>query len=117
MDSDRSKEKIMTVEEIERVIEQMLGIQRNLQEGQVRLQESQIKDRQDIEQMLGIQRNLQEGQIRNRQDIELLIEQSKRQERIMERLIGYSISLESDKLDLEQRLNQLERRVRNIEGL
>lgn len=57
----------MTVEEIERIIEQMLGIQRNLQEGQVRLQESQIKDRQDIE---------------------LLIEQSKRQERIMERLIG-----------------------------
>lgn len=105
----------MNLEEAQSIIDQMLGIQRNLQESQIKLQESQIRDRQDIGQILGIQRSLQESQIRDRHDIELLLEQSKRQERIMERLIGYSITFESDKLDLEQRLNQLERRVRNVE--
>lgn len=61
-----------------------------------------------IEQMLSIQRELQESQIRQGEDIERLT-------RIVDRLIGYSITAESDRLTLEERMNALEQRVRRIE--
>jgi hypothetical protein len=119
----------MTFDEIQRTIEQMLAVQRELQESQLRLQESQARDRQDIEQMLAVQRELQEGQLRlqesqlrlqedqlrDRQDIALLLENSIRQQRLLDRLIGYSITTESNHLDLEERLNALERKVRRLE--
>ncbi len=69
----------MTVDEIQRIIEQMLSVQRELQESQLRIQESQLRDRQDIES---------------------LIENSSRQQRLLDRLIGYSITTESNILDL-----------------
>jgi hypothetical protein len=62
-----------------------------------------------IEQMLGIQRELQEGQLK-------LYEQQQRQARILEQLIGYSISAESGKLDLEDKMTLLENRVKRLEG-
>ncbi|PZU98822.1 MAG: hypothetical protein DCE90_03165 [Pseudanabaena sp.] len=100
----------MTFEEMQAVIAGMLEVQRNLQE-------SQLRDRQDIlllieqtKQLSAVQRSTQEDQIRDRQDIELLIERGKQQEKMLDRLIGYSLSYESDKLDLEQRMTELERK-------
>jgi hypothetical protein len=101
---------MMTFEEMQAIIAGMLEVQRNLQE-------SQVRDRQDIlllieqaKQMSAVQRSIQEDQIRDRQDIELLIERSTKQERMIDRLIGYSLSYEADKLDLEQRMTELERK-------
>ncbi len=101
---------MMTFEEMQAVITGMLEVQRNLQE-------SQIRDRQDIlllieqaKQASSVQRNLQESQIRDRQDIELMLERSRQQERMIDRLIGYSLPYEADKLDLEQRMTELERK-------
>lgn len=64
---------------------------------------------QTLEQMLAIQRELQEGQLR-------LYEQQERQTKILNQLIGYSISAESSKLDLEESMMQLENRVRRLES-
>ena len=114
----------MTFEEMQAVIAGMLEVQRNLQESQLRFQESQLRDRDSIsrnredilslieqsKQISSVQRNLQESQIRDRQDIESMLEKSRQQERMIDRLIGYSLSFESDKLDLEQRLTELERK-------
>jgi polyhydroxyalkanoate synthesis regulator phasin len=61
-----------------------------------------------IEQMLAVQRELQETQLRQRDDIDRLI-------RLVDRLIGYSITNESDHLSLEERMTALERRVRRLE--
>ncbi len=62
-----------------------------------------------IEQMLSIQRELQEGQLK-------LYEQQQRQTRILDQLIGYSISAESGRLDLEEKMTLLESRVKRLEG-
>jgi len=100
----------VTCEEMQAVIAGMLEVQRNLQE-------SQLRDRQDIlllieqtKQLATVQRSIQEDQIRDRQDIELLIERGKQQEKMIDRLIGYSLPYESDKLDLERRMTELERK-------
>ncbi|NJO76058.1 MAG: hypothetical protein HC833_21275 [Leptolyngbyaceae cyanobacterium RM1_406_9] len=105
----------MSFEEIQRAIEQMLGIQRQLQEGQLRLQESQLRQREDIERMLGVQRELQEGQpqlqgsqLRQREEIDRLI-------RLVDRLIGYSITNEFEHLTLEECMDALDRRTRRLE--
>jgi superfamily II DNA helicase RecQ len=76
----------MTFDEIQRTLEQMLAVQRELQE-------SQLRQRQEIDQMLAYQVN-QQGQI----DQLLAYQQS--QQRLVDRLIGYSLSNESDHLDL-----------------
>lgn len=91
----------MTFEEIQRAIEQMLTAQRELQE-------SQFHQRGDIERMLAVQRELQESQLRQRDDIDRLI-------RLVDRLVGYSITNESEHLNLEERMNALERRMRRLE--
>jgi len=111
----------MTFEEMQAIIRDMLAVQRDLQESQVRLHDLQLRDRdrtrEDIlllieqaKQMSAVQRSIQEDQIRDRQDLELLIERSTKQERMIDRLIGYSLSYEADKLDLEQRMTELERK-------
>lgn len=114
----------MTFEEMQALIANMLAVQRELQESQFRYQESQLRDREDIngnredilllieqtKQLSAVQRSIQEDQIRDRQDIELMLENAKKQERLIDRLIGYSLSYESDKLDLEQRMTDLERK-------
>ncbi len=127
----------MTFEEMQQVFQQIFAIQRNLQEGQLKLQESQQADRQDIRQMLAVQQDLQESQQADRQDIrqmlavqqdlqesqlrqlsaiEKLLVQSERQERIMNQLIGYSISNESDHLDLEEKIRALGTKVKRLEN-
>ncbi len=79
----------MTFEEMQEIIRGMLSVQRELQESQLKFQESQSSIKEDIAS---------------------LIEQSKQQEKILNRLIGYSLTAESDKLDLEEKMVALERR-------
>jgi hypothetical protein len=120
----------MTPEEIQRTIEGMLSVQRELQEGQLKLQETQYqfqaeqqqlqetqkKDRETIEQMLSVQRDLQEGQMQVLDALSSLIEVSNRNERRIEQLVGYSITNESDRLDLQQQVEDLKRRVERLES-
>jgi hypothetical protein len=105
----------MTFEEIQQIIQQMLAVQRDLQEGQLRIQECQEVDRQQIEQILGIQRDLQEGQLQQLGTVERLLVQSERQERILNQLIGYSITGESDRMDLEEKIRALGAKVKRLE--
>lgn len=99
----------MTPEEIQRTIEQMLAVQRELQETQLR-QQNQIENQimPTISQLLESQRELQNSQIQQRDEIDRMI-------RLVDRLIGYSITNESDHLSLEERMTALERRVRRLE--
>jgi sialic acid synthase SpsE len=105
----------MTFDEIQQVIQQMLAVQRDLQEGQLRIQERQEVDRQQIEQILGIQRDLQEGQLQQLGTVERLLVQSECQERILNQLIGYSITGESDRMDLEEKIRALGAKVKRLE--
>ncbi|UBF29343.1 hypothetical protein K9N68_16805 [Kovacikia minuta CCNUW1] len=85
----------MTFDEIQRTLEQMLAVQRELQE-------SQLRQRQEIDQLLVYH--------------DQLLAYQQNQQRLVDRLIGYSLSNESDHLDLEERMNALERRIRRIEA-
>jgi hypothetical protein len=131
----------MTFDEIQKTIEQMLAVQRELQESQLRFQESQQEQRQGIQSLrqeiealvaiqrdvLAVQRDLQENQITQRQDIQerhqdylaeiqaLIIAQHE-QRVLLDRLIGYSLTNESDHLDLHERMDRLEERMRRIRG-
>ncbi|MBV9388214.1 MAG: hypothetical protein JOZ78_17475 [Chroococcidiopsidaceae cyanobacterium CP_BM_ER_R8_30] len=84
----------MTFEEIKQVIEGMLSVQRELQASQLEL-------KQNISDLSASVANLNEI--------------SRRHERRIEQLIGYSITGESDRLDLTERLQNLERRVNRLE--
>ncbi|GBF80351.1 hypothetical protein [Aphanothece sacrum] len=120
----------MTFEEIQKTIEGMLAVQRQLQEGQLKLQENQLRDRDQIQQILAVSRQLQERQIqlqdrqeRERETLQIMVEEmtrlmeiSNRHERRIEQLIGYSITNESDHLTLEERIRGLESRIQRLEN-
>lgn len=61
-----------------------------------------------IEGMLAVQRELQDSQLK-------LLEQSKISERKLDRLIGYSITQESDILTVQEELVALKTRVTALE--
>ncbi len=61
-----------------------------------------------IEGMLAVQRELQDSQLK-------LLEQSKISERKLDRLIGYSITQESDILTVQEELIALKTRVTALE--
>jgi methyl-accepting chemotaxis protein len=120
---------MMTPEEIQKTIEGMLAVQKELQESQFKLQENQANINQQIERnsqqiernSQQIERNSQQIQ-ENTQSINQLIqeiihltENSLRQDRRIEQLIGYSITGESDRLNLEERVMLLERRIKKLE--
>jgi hypothetical protein len=63
---------------------------------------------QTLEQMLAVQRELQNSQLR-------LLKAQERQQGILDQLVGYSLSNESDHLDLQERLNALEQRLKRLE--
>ncbi len=69
-----------------------------------------------LEQMLAVQRDLQESQLTQRQEIQDMLSYQDRQQRLVDRLIGYSITNESDHLTLEERLNALGERIRRLES-
>lgn len=56
-----------------------------------------------LEQMLAIQRDLQEKHLQMLDAVSRLIEVSHRHERRIEQLIGYSLTNESDHLNLEEK--------------
>ncbi|MEB3268296.1 MAG: hypothetical protein VKJ09_07140 [Leptolyngbya sp.] len=63
---------------------------------------------QTLEQMLSVQRELQNSQLR-------LLEAQQRQQGILDQLVGYSLTNESEHLDLQERLNALAQRIRRLE--
>ena len=113
----------MTFEEIQQTLQKMLAVQKELQESQLKLQESQLelkeaqeRDRANIEQILRGFTDLQAG-FRDLQAGELrLMEYSQRQQRILDRLIDYSLTNQSQHLDMEEKLRVLENRIKAIEN-
>lgn len=91
----------MTPEKMQNIIEGMFSVQ-------IKLQNSQLKQGESISK-------LKESLIELRESIADLKEVSQRHERRLAQLIGYSISGESDRLDLLQRLQTLERKVSKLE--
>ena len=106
----------MTPEEIQRTIEGMLAVQRELQNSQFKLQEESQRQREDFNL-------LREESQRQREDINVLVqsigqllEVSNRHERRIEQLVGYSITSDSDRLDVQQQLLDLAKRVEKLEN-
>lgn len=91
----------MTPDEIQRTIEGMLQVQQELQVSQVNLQQEliELKDSQTVFQ----------------QSLQTLAELYKSGERKLERLIGYSITQESDILDVKEEIAALKVRIRSLE--
>ena len=99
----------MTFEEMQKILEGMLAVQRDLQEGQLRLQESQIELKESQER----QRSVLDELI---QRYGALFEHSERQQKILDKLIGYSLNNESEHLNLEEKLQTLEARMKRLEN-
>jgi hypothetical protein len=91
----------MTPEQIQQAIEGMLSVQRELQNTQLRFGEE-----------LG---DLKDAQRQNLVAMDALLEHSKATERKIERLVGYSITQESDVLDVRTDVLNLKRRVTALE--
>ena len=85
------------------------------EENQARFEANQAKREKEIEIILAIQRELQEKQLNLTDAVTRLIETSSRYDQRINQLLGYSLSNESDHLDLTQRLINLERRVNKLE--
>ena len=106
----------MTPEEIQQTIEGMLAVQRDIQEKQLRNTEA-------IEQLdIRLNRITQQQEI-NLQNIALLTENisnlniiSQRHENRLTQLYGYQMSADTDKLNIMQNLNDIKRRLNNIEN-
>ncbi|NEP56095.1 MAG: hypothetical protein F6K31_03595 [Symploca sp. SIO2G7] len=106
----------MTFEEMQKIIEDMLSVQRELQESQLQLKESQLelKERQvKFEESQETQKFVLDELIHKYGD---LAENSIRQREILDRLIGYSLTNESDHLNLEEKLQALEARIKRFEN-
>lgn len=91
----------MTFEEIQKTIEGMLAVQKELQDSQLKFAESLADQREETAEL--------------RESIRLLRDTSQSHERRIERLIGYSITGESDRLDTIEQLQNLERRIARLE--
>ena len=106
----------MTTEEMQQIIEGMLAVQRQLQESQLEFKQSQLEFKQsqlEFKQSQEAQKFVLEELIQRYGD---LAEQSIRQKEILDRLIGYSISNESEHLNLEEKLQLLEARIKRLEN-
>ena len=98
----------MTFEEIQQIIQEMLRVQRELQESQVR-QSTEIE-----ENSRQIQALREESQETSRQ-IQALIEQGREQDRRIQQLIGYSISQAGDVIDVQMALRDIYARLSKLE--
>jgi hypothetical protein len=92
---------LMAPEQIQQSIEGMLSVQRELQNTQLRFNEE-----------LG---DLKEAQKQNLVAMEALLELSRATERKIERLVDYSITQESDILDVRTDVLDLKRRITALE--
>ena len=90
--------------------------QAKFEENQARFEANQAKRQKEIEIILSIQRELQEKQLNLTDAVARLIEAGNRTDQRINQLLGYSLSNESDHLDLTQRLINLEKRVNKLEG-
>ncbi len=113
----------MTFEEMQKTIEGMLAVQRQLQESQIQLNERQMQLQESQLELRERQLRFQDAQERERETLQVMIEEmtrfierSNRNERRIEQLIGYSITNESEHLDIEQRFRNLEARLSELES-
>lgn len=91
----------MNSEEIQNAIAGMLSVQRELQNTQLRSSQEFAALKDSISEL--------------KQSISDLNEISRRHERRIEQLIGYSITGESDRLDILSRILEAERRINRLE--
>lgn len=106
----------MTFEEMQNIIEGMLSVQRELQESQLELKESQVEFRASQEEFRASQESQRDILHELIQKYGDLAEQSIRQKEILDRLIGYSLTNESEHLNLEEKLQALEAKMKRLEN-
>lgn len=92
----------MTFEEMQKIIEGMLAVQRQLQERPIKFEQSQEAQKDVLGELIQRYGNLAEDSIR--------------QKEILDRLIGYSLTNETDHLNLQEKLQALEARMKRIES-
>lgn len=105
----------MTFEEMQKIIEGMLAVQRDLQESQLQFKESQLelKERQlNFAKSQETQKQVLDELVQRYGD---LAQQSIRQKEILDQLIGYSLTNESEHLNLEEKLQALDARMKRLE--
>ncbi|NET61366.1 MAG: hypothetical protein F6K47_36140 [Symploca sp. SIO2E6] len=92
----------MTPEEIQQNIEQILSIQRQIQE-------TQLKDHTEISEL-----SAQVSELSTK--VSKLISHSKKQDKLIEKLIAYSLTGEPKRLYLEKRVKNLERKMKKMKS-
>lgn len=68
-----------------------------------------------IEGMLKVQKELQESQIKQSEEIQQLLDQGRLQDKRIQQLIGYSISQAGDVLDVQMSLRDIYARLSKLE--
>ena len=113
----------MTFEEMQKIIEGMLSVQRELQESQLQLKERHLEFEERQTKFEERQAKFEERQETQKFVLDELIhkygdlaEHSIRQREILDRLIGYSLTNETDHLNLEEKLQALEARIKRFEN-
>lgn len=113
----------MTPEQIQETISTILKIQAELQQSQLR-QESKINNileiqenhSKEIEDLRAINRETLQTIRESHRDLGEIIEQSNRRiERQISNLVGYSLTAESDRLNIQERIRYLEKRIERLE--
>ena len=69
-----------------------------------------------IEGMLQVQRKLQQTQIKQSEEIQQLLEQGREQDRRIQQLVGYSITQAGDVLDVQMSLRDIYSRLSKLEN-
>lgn len=112
----------MTFEEIQKTIEGMLQVQRDIQNQQLKNNEVIAKISEQQEKNEKAIARLAEQQEKSQQKIDILTENinnlnivSQRHENRLTQLYGYSMSTETDMLNIRQNLNDIKRRLVAIE--
>ena len=102
----------MTPEEMREMIANMLKVQSELQQSQLK-HEAEIKDLSDSIDNL---REIVRGSLEGINDLrEIIADSNNRIDRQISNLVSYSLTAENERLSLEERMRILERRVDRIE--
>ena len=108
----------MTPEEIQNTIEQMLGVQRQIQESQIRNTANIAANAQYIQENAELIRNNREDISSLKEDISnLVVEVAKLtvdQREKFNQFYGYHLSADSQRLDIVERLIKVEQEVAQI---
>ncbi len=109
----------MTFEEMQQIIQGMLGVQRDLQDSQLKLAERQSVFMGELEELRhgldDLKHRVEEVTESQTQAIQGLIQIQAETNVKFERLVGYSIDRERDSLDIKQDVLNLMRRVSELE--